>query len=42
MVKKESKPIEDMSYEEAFAELETVVAELESGDERAGRVHAPF
>jgi exodeoxyribonuclease VII small subunit len=32
MVKKESKAIEGMSYEEAFAELETVVAALESGE----------
>ena len=32
MAKSEPKPIEGLSYEQAFAELETIVAALESGD----------
>jgi exodeoxyribonuclease VII small subunit len=28
-----SKPIDKMSYEEAYAELETIVASLEAGDQ---------
>jgi exodeoxyribonuclease VII small subunit len=32
MVKNETKPMDVMSYEEAFAELETIVAALESGE----------
>jgi exodeoxyribonuclease VII small subunit len=32
MAKTESKSIEDLSYEQAFAELETIVAALEAGD----------
>jgi exodeoxyribonuclease VII small subunit len=32
MVKNEPKAIEAMNYEEAFAELETIVAALESGE----------
>ena len=32
MVKNERKPIEALTYEEAFAELETIVAALESGE----------
>jgi exodeoxyribonuclease VII small subunit len=33
MAKSEIKPIEKLTYEEAFAELETIVAALESGDQ---------
>jgi exodeoxyribonuclease VII small subunit len=33
MPKSESKPIEKLSYEEAYAELETIVAALESGEQ---------
>jgi exodeoxyribonuclease VII small subunit len=32
MAKQEPKPIAKMKYEEAFAELETIVAALESGE----------
>ena len=32
MAKSEVKPIEKLSYEEAYAELELIVAALESGD----------
>jgi exodeoxyribonuclease VII small subunit len=32
MTKNEPKPIEAMTYEEAFAELETIVAALETGE----------
>ncbi|MGA2505527.1 MAG: exodeoxyribonuclease VII small subunit [Anaerolineales bacterium] len=32
MAKSEIKPIEKLSYEEAFAELEKIVAALESGE----------
>jgi exodeoxyribonuclease VII small subunit len=32
MAKNEPKPIEGLTYEEAFAELETIVAALESGE----------
>jgi exodeoxyribonuclease VII small subunit len=32
MVKNERKPIEALTYEEAFAELETIVAALEGGE----------
>ena len=32
MAKSEPKPIEALTYEEAFAELETIVAALESGE----------
>ena len=32
MAKNEPKPIDAMPYEEAFAELETIVAALESGE----------
>jgi exodeoxyribonuclease VII small subunit len=32
MAKNEPKPIEALSYEEAFAELETIVGALESGE----------
>ncbi len=32
MPKNESKPIDDLGYEEAFAELEKIVEALESGD----------
>ena len=32
MAKNEPKPIEALTYEEAFAELETIVAALESGE----------
>jgi exodeoxyribonuclease VII small subunit len=32
MAKNEIKPLEELSYEEAFAELETIVAALESGE----------
>lgn len=32
MAKNEIKPIEALTYEEAFAELETIVAALESGE----------
>ena len=28
-----TKPVEDLSYEEAFAELETIVTSLESGEQ---------
>lgn len=33
MVDKEFTPVEDLSYEEALAELEDIVQELESGDQ---------
>ena len=33
MAKTETKPIEILSYEEAYAELESVVTVLESGDQ---------
>ena len=33
MVKTEQKPIEELTYEQAFAELEAVVAALESGEQ---------
>ncbi len=33
MAKSEQKPIEQLTYEEAYAELETVVAALEMGDQ---------
>jgi exodeoxyribonuclease VII small subunit len=33
MAKTETKPIEELSYEEAFAELEQIVAALESGEQ---------
>ena len=29
----DQKPVEQLSYEEAFAELETIVAALETGDQ---------
>jgi exodeoxyribonuclease VII small subunit len=32
MAKNEPKPIEALTYEEAFAELETIVSALESGE----------
>jgi exodeoxyribonuclease VII small subunit len=32
MVKNEPKPIDALTYEEAFAELETIMAALESGE----------
>jgi exodeoxyribonuclease VII small subunit len=32
MVKNETKPVEKMTYEEAFQELESIVAALESGE----------
>ena len=32
MVKNEPKPVEALTYEEAFVELETIVAGLESGE----------
>lgn len=32
MAKNEPKPVEALTYEEAFAELETIVAGLESGE----------
>jgi len=32
MAKNEPKPIDALTYEEAFAELETIVAALESGE----------
>ena len=32
MAKNEPKPVEGLTYEEAFAELETIVAGLESGE----------
>jgi exodeoxyribonuclease VII small subunit len=32
MAKNEPKPIEALTYEEAFSELETIVAALESGE----------
>ena len=32
MAKNEPKPIDALNYEEAFAELETIVAALESGE----------
>ena len=32
MAKDEPKPIEALTYEQAFAELETIVAALESGE----------
>ena len=32
MVKNETKPVESLTYEEASAELETIVAALESGE----------
>jgi exodeoxyribonuclease VII small subunit len=32
MAKNEPKPVEALTYEEAFAELETIVAALESGE----------
>jgi exodeoxyribonuclease VII small subunit len=33
MAKSETKPIEKLTYEDAFAELENIVAELESGEQ---------
>ena len=33
MAKNESKPIEELTYEEAYAELEKIVAALESGEQ---------
>jgi exodeoxyribonuclease VII small subunit len=33
MAKSETKPIEKLTYEEAYAELEIIVAALESGDQ---------
>ncbi len=33
MAKTEQRPIETLTYEEAYAELETVVAALESGEQ---------
>jgi exodeoxyribonuclease VII small subunit len=33
MSKSESKPIDKLSYEEAYAELEAIVAALESGEQ---------
>jgi exodeoxyribonuclease VII small subunit len=33
MAKSEQKPIEQLTYEEAYAELETVVAALEAGEQ---------
>jgi exodeoxyribonuclease VII small subunit len=33
MAKSETKPIEKLTYEEAFAELEEIVAALESGEQ---------
>lgn len=33
MAKSEQKPIEQLTYEEAYAELEMVVAALETGDQ---------
>jgi exodeoxyribonuclease VII small subunit len=33
MAKSESTPIEKLSYEEAYAELENIVSALESGDQ---------
>jgi exodeoxyribonuclease VII small subunit len=33
MAKSETKPIEKLTYEDAFAELEEIVAELESGEQ---------
>ena len=33
MAKTEQKPIEEMTYEQAYAELEAVVAALESGEQ---------
>jgi exodeoxyribonuclease VII small subunit len=33
MVKTETKPIEKLTYEEAYAELESIVATLESGEQ---------
>ncbi|HTX92388.1 MAG TPA: exodeoxyribonuclease VII small subunit [Anaerolineales bacterium] len=33
MPKSESRPVEKLSYEEAFTELETIVAALESGEQ---------
>jgi exodeoxyribonuclease VII small subunit len=32
MAKNESKPVKGLTYEEAFAELETIMAALESGE----------
>ena len=34
MAKNEPKPIEEMSYEEAYAELEQIVARMESGEDK--------
>jgi exodeoxyribonuclease VII small subunit len=33
MAKSETKPIEKLTYEEAYAELDTIVTALESGDQ---------
>lgn len=33
MSKSEPKPVEQLNYEEAYAELETIVAALESGEQ---------
>jgi len=33
MAKSESKPIDKLTYEEAYAELETIVTALESGEQ---------
>ena len=33
MVKKESKPIDELSYDDAFSELEAILASLELGEQ---------
>ena len=42
MAKNEPKPIEQLSYEEAYAELETIVAALESGEQSLDQSLAQF
>ena len=42
MAKSEIKPVESLTYEEAFAELEKIVAALESGRTPAGESMSLF
>jgi exodeoxyribonuclease VII small subunit len=42
MVKTETKPIDKLTYEEAYAELETVVSALESGEQSLEEALALF
>ncbi len=42
MAKSEPKPVEDLTFEEAYAELEKIVAGLEAGEEPLEKSMATF